>query len=224
MAKPKPLNTTKKKSGRRKLRPWVKFLIFSSFLAVVCFSFSYVKTFISEKISIFTEEEINLKTLEVPDYVDVDLINIGLARTGTKLKKVNNIVIHYTGNPHSTAKNNRDYFAKANTTVCSHFVVGLEGEIIQCVPLDEKSAASNNRNIDTISIEVCHPDAGGKYNEKTYDSLIKLVAWLCQNSDLTEKDVIRHYDITGKICPKYYVENENAWENLKADIKAELNK
>ncbi len=165
---------------------------------------------------------LNAKTLIAPEYVDVSIIHMGLARTGVKLVEINNIVIHYVGNPGSTAQNNRDYFDKIDTEVCSHFVIGLDGEIIQCVPLDEKSAASNNRNLDTISIEVCHPDSSGKFNDATYDSLVKLTAWLCDNSKLKAKDVIRHYDITGKECPKYYVDNESEWSHFLEDVKEEL--
>ena len=168
------------------------------------------------------KKPLNIKTLDVPQYVDVNLINIGFARTGVKLKEINNIVIHYVGNPGSTAINNRDYFNKIDTNVCSHFVIGLDGEIIQCVPIDEKSNASNNRNLDTISIEVCHPDDSGKFNDDTYESLVKLTAWLCDNSGLDAKDVIRHYDITGKECPKYFVTNESAWEDFLVDVKQEL--
>lgn len=168
------------------------------------------------------EKPLNLKSLDAPWYVDVQLLNLGFSRTGVKIKEINNIVIHYVGNPDTTAQNNRDYFNKTTTTVCSHFVVGLDGEIIQCVPLDEKSNASNNRNLDTISIEVCHPDSGGKFNENTYRSLVKITAWLCDNSGLGEKDVIRHYDITGKECPKYYVTNESEWEKFLQDVKEEL--
>ncbi len=167
-------------------------------------------------------KQLNAKSLTAPDYVDVKLINLGYARTGVKLVEINNIVIHYTGNPASTAQNNRDYFNKINTDVCSHFVIGLDGEVIQCVPLDEKSAASNNRNLDTISIEVCHPDDSGKFNDATYQSLVKLTAWLCDNSGLKAKDVIRHYDITGKECPKYFVDNEAAWTQFLEDVKQEL--
>ncbi len=163
------------------------------------------------------------KELAVPDYVDVQLIHKHTtARTGIQLTDIKNVVIHYVGNPNTTAQNNRDYFDKWDTTVSSHFVVGLEGEIIQCVPLYEKSAASNNRNKDTISIEVCHPDELGKYNEQTYESVVKLVSWICNQFSLDESDVIRHYDITGKICPKYYVENEDEWETLKNDVKEKL--
>lgn len=160
-------------------------------------------------------------TLEIPKWIDSRLIHThGSARSGVYLTDIKNIVIHYVGNPGTSAQNNRDYFDKEETSVSSHFVVGLKGEIIQCVPLYEKSAASNERNIDSISIEVCHPDETGKYNEKTYASLVKLAAWLCEEFDLDKDDVIRHYDITGKICPKYYVENPEEWENLKQDIKA----
>ena len=101
-------------------------------------------------------------------------------------------------------------------------ITGLDGEIIQCLPLWERSAASNHRNKDTISIEVCHEDEEGKFNEKTYKSLIKLTAFLCNYFSLDSRDVIRHYDITNKICPKYYVENEDAWDKLKSDVKKAL--
>lgn len=168
------------------------------------------------------QKPLNVKTLDVPEYVDVKLLHVGLARTGVKLVEINNIVIHYVGNPGSTAQNNRDYFNKIDTEVCSHFVIGLDGEIIQCVPIDEKSNASNNRNLDTISIEVCHPDDTGKFNEVTYASLVKLTAWLCDNSGLKAKDVIRHYDITGKECPKYFVDNESEWTRFLEDVKEEL--
>ena len=185
----------------------------------VIFSGSDTNTGIS--LNIF-KKELNAKTLQPPEYVDVQLIHNGFARTGVKINEINNIVIHYVGNPGTTAQNNRDYFDKVDTNVCSHFVIGLDGEIIQCIPLDEKSNASNNRNLDTISIEVCHPDDTGKFNEDTYDSLVKLTAWLCDNSGLDEEDVIRHYDITGKVCPKYFVENESAWYFFKKDIQLKL--
>ena len=167
-------------------------------------------------------KKLNAKTLDVPEYVDVQLIDVAHARTGVKLIEINNIVIHYVGNPGTSAQNNRDYFNKADTNVCSHFVIGLSGEIIQCVPIDEKSNASNNRNLDTISIEVCHPDNTGKFSDETYNSLVKLTAWLCDNSKLKAKDVIRHYDITGKECPKYFVTHENEWEKFLSDVNIEL--
>ena len=97
-------------------------------------------------------------------------------------------------------------------------MVGLNGEVIQCLPLDEKSAASNWRNNDTISIEVCHPDKTGQFNSATYDSLVKLTKWLCNAADISDSNVIRHYDITGKACPLYFVNNEEAWKQFKQDV------
>ena len=159
----------------------------------------------------------------VPDWVSVQLLSVdGHSRSGKTLKDVNDIVIHYVGNPGSTGQANRDYFASEKSNVSSHFVVGLEGEVIQCIPLDEYSAASNHRNGDTISIEVCHPDDSGRFNDATYQSLVQLTGWLCREARLSENHVIRHYDVTGKICPKYFVEHEDAWEPVIADLKNEL--
>lgn len=160
-----------------------------------------------------------LKAIEIPDWIDKQIIRMhNTARTGTGLDGVKNIVIHYVGNPGTTAQNNRDYFDKPSTEVSSHFLVGLDGEVIQCVPLWEKSAASNWRNSDTVSVEVCHPDESGKFSDVTYKSVVKLTAWLLKETGLDENAVIRHYDITEKLCPLYYVKNEDAWKQLKKDI------
>ena len=164
-----------------------------------------------------------LDTLEVPAYVDVQIIDIdGTSRRGTPLSDINDIVIHYVGNPGTSAQANRNWYANPSSNVSSHFIVGLKGEIIQCIPLHEKSSASNHRNSDTISIEVCHPDASGKFNAATYDSLVDLTAWLVKSCGLTVDNVIRHYDVTGKECPRYYVRNEDAWNQFKADVKEKL--
>ena len=75
-----------------------------------------------------------------------------------------------------------------------------------------------------MSIECCHPDDTGKFNDATYRSMVQLCAWLCLKFDLNENDVIRHYDVTGKNCPKYFVENEDVWKTFRKDIKAVLDK
>lgn len=163
-----------------------------------------------------------LEQVSVPDTVEKALLPIGSARSGQLLADIRGIVIHYVGNPGTTAMNNRNYFAKADTEVCSHFVVGLKGEVVQCLPLWERSAASNQRNRDTISIEVCHPDDSGKFREDTYASLVQLTAWLCRSADLTTEAVIRHYDVTGKECPRYYVRHPDAWKTFLADVQEAL--
>lgn len=161
--------------------------------------------------------------------IDVQLLDVNeYSRPGIESDTITGIVIHYTANPGSTAQNNRDYFEglkdSHETSVSSHFVVGLEGEIVQCVPTWEMAYASNSRNNDTVSIECCHPDDTGKFNDDTYESMVQLTAWLCKKFGLTEQNVIRHYDVTGKICPKYFVENEEAWELFKGDVQAALEK
>lgn len=155
--------------------------------------------------------------------IDVQLLDVNeYSRPGSSLEKVNGIVIHYIGNPATSAQANRDYFnalKDAHTTkASSHFIVGLEGEIIQCVPTSEISYASNERNKDTIAIECCHPDESGQFNQSTYQSMVDLTGWLCLRYGLSSQEVIRHHDVTGKICPKYFVENEEAWENFKQDV------
>lgn len=166
---------------------------------------------------------VNLEKIDYPSYVSQQYIDVdGTSRSGADMRMVNDIVIHYVANPGSTAQGNRDYFDSAQSRVSAHFVVGLDGEVIQCIPLDEQSAASNDRNGDTISIEVCHPDSTGKFSDVTYDRLVELTAWLCSEFGLDEDDVIRHYDITGKNCPKYFVENEEAWEQFRRDVKEAL--
>ena len=166
------------------------------------------------------EKVFELAATSAPDWVDQQIIKVdGDSRRGVMLEGVRNIVIHYVGNPGTTAQQNRDYYANPSSDVSSHFVIGLKGEIIQCIPLHEKSSASNHRNKDTISIEVCHPDESGKFTDETYDSLVKLTVWLCEICDLDSGDVIRHYDITGKQCPLYFVTNEDKWEQFKQEIK-----
>ena len=144
------------------------------------------------------------------------------AQAQEELSQVNGIVVHYTANPGTTAQQNRDYFEglaqSGETHASSHFVIGISGEIIQCIPCNEIAYASNDRNSDTVSIECCIPDDTGKFTDATYGSLVHLVTWLMGRYDLTTDDVIRHYDVTGKACPKYYVENEAAWEQFKSDL------
>ena len=168
-----------------------------------------------------------LEDLLEPDY-EVNLLTPNeYSRPGIALDKVNGIVIHYTANPGSSAVANRDYFESLSisheTMASSHFIIGLDGEVVQCIPTAEISYASNDRNDDTISIECCHPDETGEFTEQTYDSLVQTTAWLCVKFDLTTKDVIRHYDVTGKDCSRYFVQNEGAWKKFKKDVDKYIN-
>jgi hypothetical protein len=154
------------------------------------------------------------------------------SRPGTRLETVNGIVIHNIGNPNTTALQNRNYFANVvpveEIFASSHFIICLDGDVIQCIPVDEIAYASNARNVDTLSIEVCHPDETGKFTDESYNTAVRLTAWLCIQYNLTSEDVIRHFDVereTGpKECPRYFVENEAAWEQFKADVQREIDR
>lgn len=170
-----------------------------------------------------TQENEEEKKITKPDWITEDFLEINeYSRPGKKIEAVNAIVIHYTGNPGTTATQHRHYYGELATTkeasVSSNFVVGIEGEVIQCVPSDEVAYASNNRNSDTLSIEVCHKDKSGKFTDASYESAVKLTAYLCEEFDLDENGILRHYDVTGKKCPKYFVDNEDAWINFKQDV------
>lgn len=169
------------------------------------------------------------------------------SRPGIPLTNVTKIAVHYVGGAGSTAQNTRDYFESLKDQipdptgkwwlnrdgsyrtfkgekvgiryVSSHFVVGLNGEVVQCIPLNEWSYCTNQANGYSISIETCHPLEDGKFTPATERSLIELTAELCGKFGLTEKDVIRHYDVTGKLCPLYYVKNPEAWDNFRTEVK-----
>lgn len=182
--------------------------------------------------SIFFKKPVDPKDVSVPDWVNVNLLTPNpFSRPQKPLEKVNGIVVHYVANPCSTARENRNFFenlkkqtGEKTQSVSSHFVIGLEGEVVQCIPLDEVAYASNNRNSDTISIECCHPDETGKFYDSTYESLVNLTAYLCREFELDPEDVIRHYDVTGKSCPKYFVDHPEEWEEFHKDVKAAIKK
>lgn len=144
------------------------------------------------------------------------------SRPEDKLEKVKGVVIHYTANPKTDSIANRNYFENLKTTqttkASSHFVIGLKGDIVQCIPTREIAYASNERNIDTISIEVCHPDETGEFSKESYDTLVHLVAWLVCEYDLDSDQILRHYDVTGKICPKYFVDHQDKWNEFLKDV------
>lgn len=160
---------------------------------------------------------------EYPVWVEEALLPVNdWSRPGTAMDGVNGIVVHYVGNPGTSAAQNRSYFAglaqSHETYASSHFLVGLEGEVLLCVPLGEVAYCSNDRNHDTISIEVCHPDDTGEFTRSSDAALKQLVQWLLGFYELEPEAVIRHYDVTGKVCPRYYVEHPEAWEEFLAAL------
>lgn len=164
----------------------------------------------------------------LPDWITQDLLPVNeYSRPGTALPEVKGVVVHYVGNPNTTAWQNKNYFAglaeSHATYASSNLIVGLDGEIILCVPLEEVAYCSTVRNYDTISIEVCHPDETGKFSDTTMDSLIRLLRYLCVRYGLEREDILRHYDADGKECPMWYVKNPDDWEALRDRVFEDLN-
>lgn len=217
---------TKQEWKRRKRikRAVMLLFIFVLFIGIIGVSAYLVRNLLSDRLSLNrnTTEVLSDNLLKGIEIKQSFLTPNEYSRPQTPLKKVTGIVIHYTANPGTSADNNRSYFEglaeKGTTSASSHFIVGIEGEIIQCIPMTEVAYASNSRNEDTISIECCHPDETGKFTADTYDSLVSLTAALCVEYNLEEEDIIRHYDVTGKLCPLYFVEHEDAWTAFKEEV------
>ena len=168
--------------------------------------------------------------ITMPSWVVQDLIPVdGEHRPGLAINKIQHVVIHYVGNTLSSAKDNRDYFAIPPDSsaydgrqVSSHFIIGLYGEIIQCVPLNEVAYAQGvaadsgrpNHNWDSISIENSHYNDAGEFTSMTEDSLVKLTAWLLESYGLPANTdtILRHYDCSGKACPKDWADNPAKYE------------
>lgn len=180
-------------------------------------------------------------------------------RPGTIRERTTGIVLHYIGNPGTTAKNNRDYFESlkegkpdriTGRIPCksSHYIIGLKGEILCLMPDEEVSYTSGGSSykpgiletltppefkksafhvrsaphLFTIGIEVCHPDFTGSYTPETYEAQKHLGAFLLKKHNLMIENLYRHYDITGKECPRWFVRNPGEWEKFKKEVKATM--
>ena len=152
------------------------------------------------------------------------------SRPQIPLKEVKKIAVHYVGNPNTSALANRNYFEnckEGGRYVSSHYIVGLKGEVIQCIPTDEWSYCTNQANGYSISIECCHPKSDGVFNDSTYVSLCELCAMLLKKFNLTTNDLIRHYQITGKQCPIHWCPTKYQsevvatarWNRFKQDVQ-----
>jgi N-acetylmuramoyl-L-alanine amidase len=168
------------------------------------------------------------------------------SRPGAHLKVVKGIVIHWVGNPGASAKANRNYFeslksqnpdAKNARYASAHFIIGIEGEIIHCVPEDEVAYHAGAKNYNSavlnalnttypnnsaLGIELCHPDWTGKFERDTLTAARELCASLIVKHQIPFGNLFRHFDVTGKDCPRYFVRNKDAWNDFRENVYAEL--
>lgn len=130
------------------------------------------------------------------------------------------ICVHYTGDIGASAERLALFFCtNVNAQTSSQYIVGIDGEVIRCVPDNEIAYAAAGKNNGTVHIEVCYKQADGRFEEASIAALNELVWYLMTRYHITAKNVVRHYDLTGKLCPAYYVD-EARWSELHARIAA----
>lgn len=149
-------------------------------------------------------------------------------RPGSMRSRTTAVACHYIGNPGTSAQANRNYFENLRTThttkASAHYIIGLDGEVIQMIPEEEISWCTNSANAYTISIEACHPDKTGEFTEATYKAYVELCADICERWGLDPLNggLIRHYDVTRKVCPKWFIDHPDAWERFRRDVAAAM--
>lgn len=150
------------------------------------------------------------------------------SRPGSPLRVVRNIVIYYTANPGATAANHVRYFGQTiarqnpndntpDTYASAHMFVDAT-EAVLIIPFSEMAYHASQANPYSIGVEMC-VEADGTFAPDTERRTVQIVAELCKQYGLNPLwDVIRHYDVTGKICPKPYVDDPAAWEAFRQAV------
>ncbi len=149
--------------------------------------------------------------------------------------RIKYIVIHYVG-ALGDAKANATYYASSNKNASAHYFVGHAGDIWQSV--EDKNVAwhcgasiykhTECRNANSIGIEMCvrkkniaslnATDRDWYFEDATISSTIELVRELMSKYNINADNIVRHYDVTDKICPNPYVYSEKAWSDFKNQL------
>ena len=167
------------------------------------------------------------------------------ARPGTKITP-RGLVIHWTANEGkgANAVANRNYFNKPTTEASAHYIVD-DKQIVRCLPENEMgyhvgakqykpeavAKLSSYPNNCTIGIEMC-VNADGNFQE-TYRRTVELAADILKRHGWGVDRLWRHFDITGKNCPAYFVSDDygrkytgltaaQAWAKFKDDVQRKL--
>ncbi len=157
------------------------------------------------------------------------------SRPQKKLQAVRKIVMHYTANLGGSANGHFNYFNDLSGRYASaHFFVDKK-EALQILPLNEISYHANdgtlrkipelrpNANFLSVGIELCM-EKDGSFHPETIRRAEDVASALCVKYKLDPiKDIVRHYDITGKNCPAPWVKNSAPFTQFKNNVKAKLN-
>jgi N-acetylmuramoyl-L-alanine amidase len=184
---------------------------------------------------------INMSNLWREDFVKVNKFT----RPGIKLSGVKKVVLHWTANPGGTASNHQRYFngtAITSKTYASAHIFVDSKEAVVIIPLNEMAyhandvyernsagggyrgvpAISPNANKYSIGVEMC-VEKDGTISDATVERSVQVIAELCKTYGLTEKDIVRHYDVTHKPCPKPFIDHPEKFADFKAKVGAILN-
>lgn len=124
------------------------------------------------------------------------------------------ITIHWIGPyPGQTPEQVRKYWIDSNGEASAHFIIKDE-QVLQCWPLYKAAwhAGCPQGNYNSIGIEVIPKNVDGEFSEASIQTLRSLIKKLEEDVAM-RLPIVRHYDWTGKDCPKYYC-NSNNWVNL----------
>lgn len=164
-----------------------------------------------------------------------DKNNFGGVRSYSSIKY---IVLHYTANDGDLAVDNANYFQTAHKPASSaHYFVD-DAYVFRSVPDNyiawsvggdryfdvEKTGGAKLykkvTNANSISIEMCgtKKDGRGTASEKTMKNAAELCLELMEKYNIDIDHVVRHFDVTGKHCPLYFMDNV-AWEGFKDRIR-----
>lgn len=152
------------------------------------------------------------------------------------IRKLKGIIAHWTANPGwgANASANRNYFNTTPRKASAHYIVD-DHSIIQCLPDSEVGYHVGAKfykpigkeilegrltpNFFTIGFEMC-VNVDGDW-DKTYQHSVELAQYLLNKYQFTINELYRHYDITGKLCPRMMIE-EKDWQAFKRDVNAGL--
>jgi N-acetylmuramoyl-L-alanine amidase len=151
-----------------------------------------------------------------------------------RTKPVEYLVIHYTGNNGDTAAGNGNYFSKPVTPPASANYFVDENEVVQTVKEGDTawhcgtSGAFKHpycRNANSLGVEICsRKTKAGEYYflSASAKRAAELAAELAIKHGIPPNKIVRHYDVTGKICPAPYIDNI-VWEGFLKMIQDAIN-
>ncbi|WP_243255322.1 peptidoglycan recognition protein family protein [Lawsonibacter faecis] len=154
---------------------------------------------------------------------------------GRRVKPVRWLVIHYVGALGDARQNAWYYHNTPGIGASAHYFVGHteDGADVwasvaedcvasHCGRSDGRYRHPDCRNANSIGIEMCcHRDGAGKwyFDPETVDRTVELARDIMARHGIDAAHVLRHYDVTGKICPAPYVNDGAAWETFKKRLE-----